>query len=224
MKTIEKKKAIKLREFGKSIKQISKEIGVSKASVSLWVRGVKLNPEQQESLKTHGHSTVVEEKRRLTRLVNEEKKRNKIMELAKKDVKSISIKDLKLIGSMLYWAEGTKRGKRVVSFSNSDPAITKIMMKFFRVVCNVKDSKFRGHIHTYSHLNVGDSEKYWSDVTGIPLSQFYKTYSKPSKAGSGKMDSLPYGTFDINVCDAVLFLTIKGWIEKIGDLTLTKLL
>jgi hypothetical protein len=121
---------------------------------------------------------------------------------------------------MLYWAEGRKRGKRIVSFSNSDPEIIKIMMKFFREICSVDEEKFRGHIHIHSHLNVKDSERYWSNISQIPLSQFYKTYSKPSKSSQGKMDGLPYGTFDIHVCDSVLFLTVKGWIEKISHLIL----
>ncbi len=222
MKILEKENAVKLRKSGLSIKHIAQKIGVSKASVSVWVRTIKLSEAQHKQLNTYGHSTLIEEKRRLTRLSNEEVKRNKIIENAKKDISTISLKELKLIGSVLYWAEGTKRGKRVVSFSNSDPFVIKIMMRFFREICNVKEEKFRGHIHTYSHLNVKNSEEYWSKVTNIPLTQFYKTYSKPSKAGKGKMDTLPYGTFDINVCDVILFLTIKGWMEKIGYLILER--
>lgn len=220
MKKSEKEKAVRLRQKGESIKSISKILSVSKASVSNWVRHIQLSPSQQLKLKRNEHSLETIEKRRTSRLRSELEKRNVIINEAKRDIVSISNQDLKLVGAMLYWAEGRKRGRRIVSFSNSDPEIIKIMMRFFREVCCVDEKKFRGHIHTHSHLNIKDSERYWSKVSGIPLNQFYKTYSKPSKSSKGKMDSLLHGTFDIHVCDSVLFLTIKGWIEKISNLIL----
>jgi transposase len=222
MKSIEKGKAIILRKKGHSIKQIAKEIGVSKASVSMWVRAIKLKPNQLAALKLNEHSRSVIDKRRITRLRNEEEKRSVIMKKSGNDIHSLSKTDLKNIGISLYWAEGRKRGGRFVSFSNSDPKMIKIIMRFFREVCEVGENRFRGHIHTHSHLSVAASEKYWSQVSSIPLNQFYKTYCKPSISSKGKMDSLPYGTLDINVCDTALFLRIMGWIEKVSFLLLEK--
>lgn len=121
---------------------------------------------------------------------------------------------------MLYWAEGSKKGKRYVSFSNSDPRIIKVMMRFFREICEVPDNKFRGHIHTHSHLNTKTAEDYWSNVAKIPLRQFFKTYSKPSKASKGKMDALPYGTLDVSIGNVKVFLNIMGWIDKISQILL----
>ena len=46
----EKSKAIELRKNGVSIKQISKILGVSKSSVSVWVREVVLTDKQEEKL------------------------------------------------------------------------------------------------------------------------------------------------------------------------------
>ena len=54
---------------------------------------------------------------------------------------------------MLYWAEGGKTRKGMVRFSNSDPEMIKIMMAFFRKVCNAPKEKFRGYIHIHPHLN-----------------------------------------------------------------------
>ncbi len=222
MKTVEKQKAISLREGGESIKEIAKKLGVSKGSVSVWVRNITLSSKQLKKLKDKEHSVTVINKRRESRLRNEFGKRSIIINNAKGDIDSISKKELQLVGAILYWAEGRKRGKRIVTFSNSDPEIIQIMMRFFREICHVNSKKFRAQIHTYSHLNSAKSEEYWSKISGIPRAQFYKTYSKPSKAGKNKMDSLPYGTVDINVCDSVLFLTVKGWIEKISHLILNE--
>ncbi len=218
MKLEEKKKAIILRETGKSIKDIAKILNISKASVSIWVRNVEIDSKQLHLLKSRPHTREAIEKRRSSRLKNESKKRERILNEAQKDIESISFQELKLIASALYWAEGRKRGKRIITFSNSDPILIKIMMRFFRDVCHVSEQRFRGHIHTHSHLNIVETEKYWSTITGIPLDQFYKTYSKLSISSQGKMDSLPYGTFDIYVCDSKLFLKIMGWIKKISTL------
>ncbi len=219
MKITEKEKARKLRKQGKSINQIVAEAGLSKASVSEWVRDIVLTKSQKEKISKRGRSIESIEKRRISRLKNEQNKRQIIINKAKKDIIKISLKELKLIGIMLYWGEGGKTG-RVVRLANSDPEIIKIMMRFFREICNVPENKFNGHIHTFAHANINKTEKYWSKITRIPKKQFYKTYIKPSSASLQKRNTLPFGTFDIYVCDTKLFLTIIGWIEKIKEILL----
>ncbi len=218
MKTLEKKKAIVLRKQGESIKDIAKALGVAKSSISVWVRDVQLTKKQLSELSRGGFSKDVIEKRRTTRLSNEQIKRESIMHLAGKDITKISKYELRLIGLCLYWGEGGKTNQGIARVSNSDPVVIKVMMRFFREISLVEEKKFRGHIHTYSHLNAKVAEKYWSEVSGIPCKQFYKTYIKKSISSLGKRDKLPYGTFDIYVCDTKLFLGIMGQIQKIKNL------
>ncbi len=221
MKKQEQKKAIELRKKGLSIKVIAKKLVVAKSSVSVWVRDVTLTKEQLEQLEADKNSFEVVERRRESRLRNEKEKRQIIMDGAAKEIKTISRKDLQMIGLCLYLGEGAKTQRGAVKLANSDPAVIKIMMKYFREVCSVPEKKFRCHVHTYSHLSVEKAEDYWSKVTGIPRNQFFKTYSKPSIASKGKKDSTPYGTVDLTVCDTKLFLSIMGQIEKIKTI-LTK--
>ena len=158
MKITEKEKARKLRKQGKSINQIVAEAGLSKASVSEWVRDIVLTKSQKDKISKRGRSIESIEKRRISRLKNEQNKRQIIINKAKKDIIKISLKELKLIGIMLYWGEGGKTG-RVVRLANSDPEIIKIMMRFFREICNVPENKFNGHIHTFAHANINKTEK-----------------------------------------------------------------
>ncbi len=218
MKLVEKQKATSLRKNGKSIKEIARLVGVSKASVSVWVRDIILTKNQKTLLKKKGFTTSAIEKRRISRLKNEQAKKNIVVNEAQKDFSAISPRDLKIIGAMLYWAEGGKTRPNMVRIANSDPEMISIMMSFFRKICNVPEKKFRGHIHTHSLENVNKSEKFWSKVSGIPTSQFFKTYTKPSVASKNKRHSLPHGTFDIYVCDTQLFLKIRGWIRAITSL------
>ena len=199
MKKIEKEEAISLREKGFSINDIARAVNVSKGTVSLWVRDIELTTKQRDKLTKRGFSVSAIEKRRVNRIENTRLKHQIVVDKAKQDINTISHQDLLLIGAALYWGEGSKVNRNVASLANSDPAVIKIMMRFFKEICNVEPGKFRGHIHTFSHKNVEESEVYWSVVSGIPLNQFYKTYSKPSIASKNKKNSLPHGTFQIYV-------------------------
>ena len=220
MKIVEREKARELRKKGMSISQIIQETGFSKASVSFWTRDIVLTKSQRNKISLRGRSIESIEKRRVNRLSNIKIKRRIIMDMAKKDFSNISNKELRLIGAMIYWAEGGKTGYWSVRLSNSDPLIIKVMMKFFRQVCKVREEKFRAYIHTFAYANVEKTEKYWAKVSSIPREQFNKTYVKPSVASLQKRKTLPYGTVEIYVHDTKLFLTIKGWIEKISQLVL----
>lgn len=216
MKNKEKKIAREKRLEGKSIKEIAKLLGVAKSSVSLWVRDIHLNEETTIQLKQRGFTSLAIERRRNSRLANEEGKRQGLMRSAAVQISKLSDEDLRLVGSALYWGEGGKTA-RIARVSNADPLVIKVMMEFFRRVCEVPEEKFQGHIHIHSHLNAKKAEKYWSEISGIPLSRFYKTYVKPSKASLAKKDTLPFGTFDVYVSDVKVFLMIMGWIKGIQE-------
>ena len=218
MKKEEKEYARLLRRKGMSLNDIVREVGVSKASVSLWVRDIELSAQQKKKLSAHGRSVESIEKRRISRIQGTLKKHRAVIDSAKEQISTLSKQELLLVGTALYWGEGGKTNKGMARISNSDPDVIKFMMNFFREIFNVPHAKFRGHVHTFSHLNAEKAERYWSTVSGIPRKQFYKTYSKPSIASKGKRDKLPYGTFQIYVCDTIIFLTIKGWIERLSEL------
>jgi len=214
MKIKERDHAIALRTKGLSINEIAKQLHVAKSSVSTWVRHVIISPKQYNTLLQRSHTTEVIEKRRHSRLLNEETKRNIIISEAQKQITKISNKELWLMGVMLYWAEGGKT-QRMVRFSNGDPEMIKIMMEFFRRVCRVPEPKFRGYIHIHPHLNIEMAEQHWSEIAKIPKNQFFKTYSKQNKSSKNKKDTLPHGVLDIYVLDTKLFLKIVGWAKGI---------
>ena len=92
------------------------------------------------------------------------------------------------VGTALYWGEGGKT-QQLVRISNSDAFVLKIMMRYFIEICNVPMSKFRGHVHAYQHSEVSKIEAYWSNITNIPVSSVFKTYTKPSSASKHKRNT-----------------------------------
>ena len=217
MKAKEKLLAKKLRAKGWPINKIYRKLGVSKGTVSVWVRNIALTHAQKEKIHRGRFCREVIEKTRLTRLRHENARRQVIIDKAKTNIADLSINELFLISIALYWGEGGKTGG-VVRISNGDPRIIQIMMRFFRDICHVPEEKFRGYLHIHPHLDYKNAEKHWSKIAGIPLRQFYKTYRIVSKASKQKKDSLPYGTFEIYVNNKELLLKLQGWTEKIYEL------
>jgi len=213
MKKIEKDQARVLREQGHSMNEITRMLGVSKSSVSLWTGDIELTSRQRKRLSERGRSVESVERRRTARLSNERAKRRVYFDEAVSEVQNISRDDLFFLGTALYWGEGSKTKRGTVDFTNADPRSVQVMMRFFKEVCGVPDRKFRGHVILYPHLNAQKAEHYWSRVSGIPLTQFHKTSMQHNIASKNKKDSLPLGTFAIGIYDTVLYLRIMGWME-----------
>lgn len=210
-----KDSACDMRQKGMSISQIAAALGAAKSSVSTWTRDVVLPYDVKLRLKKNSHSAEVVEKRRQSRLSSELVKRDAVLRAARQSVPLLSMHDLWLIGTMLYWAEGGKT-QRTVRFSNGDPEMIRVMMRYFREVCEAEEHKIRGHIHIHHHLDVKQAEIYWSKITGVPISRFYKTYNKPNISSKSTRNTLPYGVFDIYVTKPSLFIQIQGWTLEIA--------
>jgi transcriptional regulator with XRE-family HTH domain len=214
MKRKETKKylARNLRRKGKSYSEIFKVVNVSKSTLSLWLRDIPLTKEQKEKLQGRYKSRYIGSKKRQQTRIELTKK---IIREAKSEVKDLVNNKLFLAGLMLYWAEGTKRGEEMISFSNSDPNMIKFMMKWFRKICLVPERKFRIQIHIHSLHKERNIKEYWSKQTKIPLNQFHKLIIKRTSLKHRK-NKLYQGTCCIRVCDKNLFRKIMGW--KIGVL------
>ncbi|MDD5518416.1 MAG: hypothetical protein PHV98_03590 [Candidatus Omnitrophica bacterium] len=119
---------------------------------------------------------------------------------------------LKIAGIMLYWAEGTLRGK-TVDFVNSNPDMVKIFLKFLREICGINERRLRLYLYTYSQLDLKDTMNYWRKVTGIPINQFTKPYVREGNPNLSKR-KLPYGLVHIRYNDKRLLETINSWIES----------
>ncbi len=128
-KFVEYKKALVLRRTGKSIKKIAAILGVSVSIVSVWCRGVELTEEQKEKLKRR--KVNIRHLRRLAKQSHLEKifRVKRLFENSLAEIKSLTDNELFLTGLALYWAEGYKKTRWTLQFSNSDPAMIKLIMR-----------------------------------------------------------------------------------------------
>lgn len=125
---------------------------------------------------------------------------------------SLDQKELRIAGVMLYWGEGSKRNNRV-SFANSDPEMIKVFLCFLREICGVSEERLRASLHMYPDHNEEHLIYFWSSVTSIPKSRFWKTFIHVGRKGTYKRKSL-YGTLALSYSDKRLLKQILDWIEE----------
>src|SRR5438128_1694192 len=107
MKTVERVAARRLRrDEGRSVKEIAGLVGVSRSSVSLWVRDIELTPEQEAALIARDPARTV---RQIGWTANRERARlrRRGYQLAGRRRVRRS-EPLYIAGCTLYWAEGWK--------------------------------------------------------------------------------------------------------------------
>jgi len=211
-----KQKAITLRKKGLSVRNIQKELKVSKSSVSIWTRDVKLTKKQLLRLyknKLNGRikgSFINAKKQQEERI----RKTLELHRIGMQEVGKLSKRDKFIIGIALYSGEGTK-SDRNCGFANSDPSLIKFMAYWFREFCKVQESKLRGSLWLHDNLDQVKAEKFWSKLTKIPLKQFQKTYIVEQKRRNIRKNIHEYGVFSIRFTDATIHRKIMGWIKGI---------
>ena len=174
-----RKKIIKARKEGLSLKEISVKFSISKSTASLWLRDIKLDKKAQKRLKKR--KLLGYYKTQLTR----QRKRKKLFNKLNREafIQTNKIKFDKnyylLLCAVFYWAEGTHSCDTVLKFINSEPLLIKTFLKLLRNSFTIDNKKFRALLHLHEYHNEQKQKEYWSKITGIPLSQFYRSYLKP---------------------------------------------
>lgn len=173
-----KEKALKLRQLGYSIDEISTKLNIAKSTSSVWVRGSMLNEKALERLE--GRKLLGYRKASLHWVEKLDKQKSRNLFLAEKVVNNVR-KDLyhnKLYCALLYWCEGGKGEAEGLKFSNSDPILVKTFLDLFRESFPIKREKLRALMHLHSYHDERTQKKFWSRVTNIPENHFYKTFLK----------------------------------------------
>ncbi len=178
MKIKEQNKAKNLRKKGHSLAEISRLLGVSKSSTSLWVREVELSPKAKNKILakfTAGQIASQETKRKQT-LVKEFEALKSAESVLAKFIPDTDIQ--KILCAIIYYCEGNKVVKDGIRFTNSDPLLIATFLKLFRSSFKIDENRLRGCIHLHNYHNKETQLKFWSKIARIPSSQFIKPYIK----------------------------------------------
>jgi hypothetical protein len=170
VKTAERNRArILRREHGLSVREITRVLGVSKASVSLWVRDIELTHEQLARLRDRNLAYNPQRNGAATQARRALERRRAFQRQGREAARRSD--PLRLAGCMLYWAEGS-RNRNAIHFVNSDPSMIAFFGRFVRVCFSVPDERFRIRCNLFAdHLERQRAiEQFWLDLLGLPSS------------------------------------------------------
>src|SRR6056297_2565343 len=221
----DKNTAISLRKEGNSYNQISEQLGVPKSTLSYWLKDLSLSKKAREKINKRAYNKSVNAlvKRNKEQTDIAKRKAETAKRKARSEVCELLDNKLFLLGTALYWAEGYKKGaydtskSKTVDFTNSDPEMVKLMIRFFRDIAQVDKYRIKIQIIVHHNVNKEEAINYWSKKINIPKNQFTKVcYSKNRHSKTKRNpNSLPYGTLHIRISDIKVFYRIIGWIEEI---------
>ena len=220
-KVFEREKAIYLRQNGKSIKTIAKILSVSKGTVSVWCKDVKLTQKQinrlRESMVKGSYAgrmagATIQHERRIGR-----EKEGELIGINK--IGNLSQRDLLIAITALYWGEGSKKNREFF-LSNSDPEMIRFLIRALRVLWGIKKDRIGltvglNKIHKKRDDDVKD---YWAAVTGISKDKFRKTIFIRAKNKKNYKNFLThYGTLRVRISkSSEIYYQMMGLIHGLG--------
>lgn len=210
-----KAEVIKLRLQGASYSQIKKRFGVSKSTLSGWLRKYPLSPERIRELRDFSEQRI--ENFRNTMRMKRENRQKLVYQKEKEYLLPLSKKELYIAGLLLYWGEGAKTTPTTTSLSNTNPNIVKFFVYWLLNVFHIPKTKISVKLHLYSDMNEGQETEFWSNVLTLPKTQFKKSYVKLSTLAGLSYKSFGHGTCNIIVCNRDLTEKIIQGIKVISD-------
>ena len=221
-KVLYKKRALNLRKLGKTYSEILREVPVAKSTLSLWLLQIGLSKKQKQNISVkrleaqRKGANAVKQKR--LREVEEQRV------LGVKDIGRISERELFLIGIAIYWAEGAKQKEGVsvsqpVDFSNSDPNMVKIFIKWLKESCHINNEAiyYALCIHRSKSLDILKEINWWKSFLGMESNVIIKIKYKKDNFGTRRHFMNYHGQFIVKVRESTkLNRRISGWIAGIN--------
>jgi hypothetical protein len=166
-KLAEREQARRLRGAGLPLAEIASRLGVSKSSVSLWVRDVAFEPLPQ----------VGRGRRRAPNALQRRKQAeiDRLLDGGRTRVGRLSEREFLVAGIALYAGEGGK-GDGSVRFANTDARMIGFFCTWLRYFFEIDGRRPRVTLYLHEGLDLGAATAYWSEVTGVPETQFGKPY------------------------------------------------
>ena len=221
MKNLRKEKAIRLRKLGRTYSEILAEVPIAKSTLAEWLKSTGLSTPQKQR---------VTRKRLVAAQRGADARRNaRLRELEEHIMKGrdhvgpLSARELWLIGTALYWAEGSKQRDSSLStgviFGNSDSEMIKVFIHWLRLIdISGTALSFELYVHESREKDILAFKKWWARRMGVSTRQIARVYLKKGniKTNRKNIGGLYHGLIRIRVkASTTLNRKINGWIEGI---------
>lgn len=218
-------RARELREGGLDYEEIAGALGVSKSSVSLWVRDMprpaRLSYEESRKRAAEGVRRYWAAERPAR-----EARREAIRAAAAAEMGSLSLREVLLVGAVAYWCEGAKSKPHNISehvcFVNSDPGLIRFFLAFLGEA-GVEPARLRFAVQIHESADVAAAQKFWLTVTSADPAQFHRTTLKRHNPRTVRKNvgADYHGCLRIDVLQSAdLYRRIEGWVRAATAVTL----
>jgi hypothetical protein len=174
-----REQAVAMRRDGHSYREIREAIGVSKSTLSLWLREVELTGEQRRRLadlnqigRTKAARTI--QARRLARQAA-------TIDGARAQIARVAESELFVEGFVANLAEGAKakpwRSGEKFAFINSDPEMITLMLRWLDLI-GVSRDRLVCRVSIHESADIELAESFWRSITGLGADQFGKATLK----------------------------------------------
>lgn len=163
----ERERARELRAQSWTLLDIARELGVSKASVSVWVRDVDFVPRPRN----RGHPAGPKHPMRLKK----EAEIARCQDEAEGWLGQMTDRDLTMFALGLYAGEGNKTDGSV-GMANTNAVYLSLFLAWLRRTFEIDESRLRVLLYLHEGLDVDAAREFWSATLDIPSTQFTKPY------------------------------------------------
>mgnify|MGYP002404080148 CR=1 FL=1 len=213
-------RARELRQQGLGYQEIVAELGVSKSSVSLWVRDLPRPPRVTPDECARRTSERMREYWSAERPA-QAARRAAASAAAEAGIGDLTNREILIAGAIAYWCEGAKnkphRRSDRVAFTNSDPGLISFFLRFLDST-GVSRSDLAFQLQIHETADVPAAERFWLDRTGARADQFCKTSVKrhnPLTTRRNTGDDY-HGCLRVDVRrSCMLYRKIEGWAAAI---------
>jgi transcriptional regulator with XRE-family HTH domain len=208
---LDKEKAIELRSAGKSYREISTVLGVSKATLSKWFSKEPWSKGVREKLLQQVQTEAKIRIKELNRVRGErlQKSYQTAKEDAQKELLRLQYDPLFVAGLTLYWAGGDMTSKELVRFSSMDMDKVKLHLAFLEHVCGVPKGKIRASLLVYPGQDEQSNRRLWAFALG-PGVTFTKSSRVPGRHDARK---LRYGICVLTVSSVYVKVKMQEWLK-----------
>jgi transcriptional regulator with XRE-family HTH domain len=165
-KVHEQERARELRAEAWTLVEIARELGVSKGSVSLWVRDVDFDPKPRKAARKRGPSKLQ---------IAKQAEIDEMLAWGRDRIGTMSEEAFLTAGAALYAGEGAK-GDGSLVFANSDPRMVDFYCRWLRRFFDIDERRLRLRIYLHQGLDLEAATSHWTHLTGIPRDQVRSPY------------------------------------------------
>jgi transcriptional regulator with XRE-family HTH domain len=210
----DKNKAIKLRKQGMSYSQIKREIGISKGTLSGWLKDMPLS--QNRILSLQKNEAVIE-KIRVAKMKTRAQRLDQVFKIVSNDISKVSHRELFIAGFFLYWAEGGKTTRYTTTLSNTDPAMIRAFLKWVTAL-GMPEERLYIRLHLYTDMDEATEITYWSKELKVSKKIFKKSYVKKSRLSELTYITRGHGTCNVIVSGREISEYVQQGLKKIISL------